>query len=72
MTISRSPKPWIHGQDGPSWASHTLESITVKHSFLIEIELNGLNRRDASFIELDDGKIYRKAPYLMGKSMVSG
>ena len=41
----------------------------MKHSFLIEIELNGLNRRDASFIELDDGKIYRKAPYLMGKSI---
>jgi hypothetical protein len=33
-------------------------------------ETSKMNHND-SFIELDDGKIYRKALYLMGKSMVS-
>ena len=33
-------------------------------------ETSKMNHND-SFIELDDGKIYRKVLYLMGKSMVS-
>jgi hypothetical protein len=35
------------------------------------MSLNSKSMGQSSFIELDDGKIYRKALYLMVKTMVS-
>jgi len=45
--------------------------LSIRFHQWMTFPVPGWNSRVAGFIELDDGKIYRKALYLMVKTMVS-